>query len=815
MRQPLFNKGESMLSADLHVHSVYSKRPAEWFLQKLGTRESYTGIQEAYDQAKQKGMTFVTLTDHNSIEGIQRLIEKYPDECFMGVETTTYFPENNCKIHILLFDFTEEQFRQINDIRQNVYELRDYIRTEDIAYSVAHATYNINSRLSIDVIEKLLVLFDCFETLNGSHNPMYNEVWHMVLESLTPGHIHRLAEKHAIEPWGYNSWVKGCTGGSDDHAGVFIGSTYTQAACSSKAEFIRKIREKKTAARGHGHDFKAKAFALYKIVCEFSRERTRKHSNGIWDFFNKIFLGGEPVSWWKRFSIKRMKKSGNARDRILTEFIEESIDITDRGASLPVSEKINRTYNSIARLSDGFFSNIMSSLGKNISEGDTSALVRDVSAMLPCMFLSVPFFSTLKHFFLDRDLVEDLKVQFDLQRHPFEQRILWFSDTINELNGVTGTIKKMMRSAYSTGLPVDCVVCTEKLEKERNLPPNVINLPCVHTFVPEFYESYKLHFPSLLKSLEVIYNENPSKIIISTPGPLGLLGMAAARLLGIPCTGVYHTDLVCVTDLVIGDESVSEAVNMYVRWFYSHVDEILVPTREYMDILDARGYERSKMRLMRRGFEKETPAPDDPSADMIMHTYSVPEGTTLLWAGRVSHDKNIRFLVDIYDRVIQRRKDVNLIIAGDGPSFTELQTLLKPYDRAVLTGRIDQRELFCLYSKADLFVFPSIMDTFGMVILEAQACGLPVLVTDRGGPQELIVRGETGYVLPADDLDAWVEKTVNIIDLKKNHPEQYVEMRDKARQIQDKYGTWHEALLVNAGLTRETGTPEDELVAVH
>jgi hypothetical protein len=74
--------------------------------------------------------------------------------------------------------------------------------------------------------------------------------------------------------------------------------------------------------------------------------------------------------------------------------------------------------------------------------------------------------------------------------------------------------------------------------------------------------------------------------------------------------------------------------------------------------------------------------------------------------------------------------------------------------------------------------------------------------------------GETGFVLPVDDADSWVEKTIEIIDMKKNRPELYIEMREKARLTRKQYGTWYEALLKNAGLAQEVEEPENELAAV-
>jgi len=129
-----------MAKADLHVHSRYSEHPSEWFLQRLGAGESYTEPDTIYNLAKSRRMDFVTITDHNRIDGVQILMEKYPDEVFMGVEATAYFPEDGCKVHILIYDFTPEQFDEIQRLRTNIYQLRDFIIANHLPYSLAHAT---------------------------------------------------------------------------------------------------------------------------------------------------------------------------------------------------------------------------------------------------------------------------------------------------------------------------------------------------------------------------------------------------------------------------------------------------------------------------------------------------------------------------------------------------------------------------------------------------------------------------------------------------------------------------------------------------
>ena len=189
-----------MSKSDLHVHSIYSERPSDWFLQRLGAQESYTDPETIYRKAKENGMTYVTITDHNRIDGALLLKKNHPEDTFVSMEATTYFPEDGCKIHILLYDITEEQFLIIQELRKNIYDLRRYIIDENIAYSLAHATYSVNNKLTLDHIEKLILLFDVFEVINGARSKRSNNLWHTVLTGLTPEIINDLKIKHNIDP---------------------------------------------------------------------------------------------------------------------------------------------------------------------------------------------------------------------------------------------------------------------------------------------------------------------------------------------------------------------------------------------------------------------------------------------------------------------------------------------------------------------------------------------------------------------------------------------------------------------------------------
>jgi glycosyltransferase involved in cell wall biosynthesis len=141
----------------------------------------------------------------------------------------------------------------------------------------------------------------------------------------------------------------------------------------------------------------------------------------------------------------------------------------------------------------------------------------------------------------------------------------------------------------------------------------------------------------------------------------------------------------------------------------------------------------------------------------------IKETHKLFYAGRVSVEKNLPFLADAFKRLCQDRSDVALVIAGDGPYLPTMKKALAGLAVYFLGNQNDQ-QLPALYASSDLFVFPSKTDTLGQVVIEAQASGLPVLVSNHGGPQEVMDDGITGYVLPTENVSVWVAAINELLD---------------------------------------------------
>lgn len=782
-----------MAKADLHVHSRFSARPSEWFLQRLGTRESYTTPDKAYGDAKSRGMNFVTITDHNEIAGSLILKEKYPESVFTGTELTTYFPEDGCKIHLLVYGITEEQFCVLDKLRPDIYQLRDYIKEQQLAHSVAHATYDINHKLTFAHLEKLILLFDIFEGINGSRSKLANIRLMNTLSLLTPDRIYDLYRRYKIEPFSQDSWIKGITGGSDDHGGLFIGNTYTAGHGETVEEFVETIKNKQTFACGRHNDFRGLAFAIYKVAYDFSRTRSGTWPTSMFNAVNALIFDQDSLGFRNRIVLQKMKRSKTAREDSIKKALLDLVNAFQKNKNLKVETKLSMVYDRIADIADSFFVNFITGLEKDLKNSDLIGMIRTVSTSIPGIFLSLPFFTAFNELHRSRNILSELSSTYETPTAS-EKKILWFSDTINDLNGVAETLKKLGWITFERNLPLTIAACVLDEDRRGNLPPNMINLPCIHTYNPSYFDSYTLRVPSALKSLKMIYDQDPDEIYISTPGPVGMLGLLAAQLLHVPCHVVYHTDFTRQAQQIIGDETVSRIVEDATRWFHCRADFIHVPTRQYMDLLEQRNFDRKKMHLFHRGIEKDVFTPQAAEKDFLRKKYGVESGITLLYAGRISKEKNLDFLADVYDQLVKKYDRLNLVMAGDGPYMKEFQQKMSNYPRAHLLGRIDRKELAAIYSNADCFVFPSTTDTFGMVILEAQACGLPAVVSDFGGPQEIVINGKTGYIANTNNSGDWVRKISMLVDTIRNKPEEYRQMRSNAHQNIETTYSWDTVL---------------------
>jgi len=203
------------------------------------------------------------------------------------------------------------------------------------------------------------------------------------------------------------------------------------------------------------------------------------------------------------------------------------------------------------------------------------------------------------------------------------------------------------------------------------------------------------------------------------------------------------------------------------RGFYTGLQRVFSRSEEYVAALRDLGIRDERIVALRPGVETATFRPDfrDNSVWRTVEGART-ESVKSLYCGRVSTEKNLPLLVEAWGAAHNRLADLGidsqLIVVGGGPYLDRMKALLDN-GSAAFAGYRHGAELSALYASSDLFAFPSATDTLGQVVLEAQASGVPVLVTDQGGPRQVVDDGATGIVLSAVDAGAWSDAIVELL----------------------------------------------------
>src|SRR5437667_3106115 len=261
-----------MSKCDLHIHSRFSARSEEWLFRRFDFPDSYSDPRELHRQLLEREMDFVTITDHDTIDGCLE-IRDLPNT-FISEQVTTYFPQDPCKIHILAWGITEKQHDDIVIIRDNIFALQKYLQSANIAHAVAHPLYSVNGKLQASHLERLILLFKHFEGLNGLRDALLSELAMKLLGNLTPEKVDEFANRHDLAPTHSEPWKKILIGGSDDHGGKFMASAFTETPkAKTPAEFLAHISAGRCQPKGRAGTPLALSHGFYNTLSGFIQER--------------------------------------------------------------------------------------------------------------------------------------------------------------------------------------------------------------------------------------------------------------------------------------------------------------------------------------------------------------------------------------------------------------------------------------------------------------------------------------------------------------------------------------------------------------
>ncbi|MGM0418488.1 MAG: glycosyltransferase [Thermodesulfobacteriota bacterium] len=749
---------------DMHVHSKYSYRPASWILKKIGCAESYTDPFYIYKNLKEMGMDFVTITDHNTIQGCLD-IAHLPDT-FISEEVTTYFPEDGCKLHVLVYDITEKDHEVISSIRQNVFDLVDYLNEKNIVHSIAHPMFSINGKLEDHHFHRMLLLFKNFE-LNGAKDNLQNQIIQKLTKTLTKEKIEELSNKYSIKPRGKNPWVKVLTSGSDDHSSLYMGYSFTETKkAENPRDFLTKVNSGYSRLTTQNSRPETLAHNLYSILYQFY-DVTFNINEWINDPDITGFLKSTLLPHNHEYRVNSNKEEASSKSEnnfnnkgsgVPQKVLEAAKSIINYNPELKKwAENPSKSSEERGKVLHKFVNDITDLIVhkfaddflNKMTKADLFYLFTAVSSSASLYMMMSPYFIAYYLFSRDRGFcikcMEDFNIKFEDKSFQ-ETKIAVFTDTFNEINGVASAVRSQIQAAKQTEKPMTLITCDPDQKKEKNIEPFS---PIGEFNMPE-YPELKIYYPPFLKLLNFCWEENFTHIHAETPGAMGLTALAVSNLLNISFYGTYHTSLPQTVGSITGDNQLEDLLWKYMIWFYNKMDKIFSPSSVTANELVEKGIPEKKIIVHPWGVDTEKFNPVKKNG-FFKRNYDIDDSVIkLLYVGRVSKEKNLHIFESVMRKITQTRDDVCLIVIGDGPYLEEMKN--SSADLPVLfTGYMAGEELSEAYASADIFVFPSTVDTMGNVVMEAQASGIPVVITDKGGPSENIISDKTGIIVSSDE----------------------------------------------------------------
>lgn len=271
------------------------------------------------------------------------------------------------------------------------------------------------------------------------------------------------------------------------------------------------------------------------------------------------------------------------------------------------------------------------------------------------------------------------------------------------------------------------------------------------------YESLKMGLPAKAALTRLWTRQRPDVVQIATEGPLGWSALAAANKLRLPVASDFHTNFHSYSNHY-GFGLLRRAIVAYLRKFHNKAAVTLVPTEGIRRELLAHGYEN--IEIIGRGVDTRLFHPARRDAALRARWGVNDDETVVLYVGRLAAEKNLALVFDAFDAMRETHPAARLVLVGEGPERAGWQT--KRPD-AIFCGTRVGEALAAHYASSDVFLFPSLTETWGNVTVEAMASGLAVVAYDCAAAEEIIRHGETGLKAPPEDEAAFIAQAVALV----------------------------------------------------
>jgi glycosyltransferase involved in cell wall biosynthesis len=328
-----------------------------------------------------------------------------------------------------------------------------------------------------------------------------------------------------------------------------------------------------------------------------------------------------------------------------------------------------------------------------------------------------------------------------------------------EINGVARTVGLMVDALLARGHQVELIRPRQSSDADRSPSTNRLGFDerLTRGFPIPKYPELQLGFAGAGRLIKAWRERRPDVVHLVTEGPLGWSALRAARRLGIPVVSDFHTNF-HEYSRHYGFGWVAGLVTGYLRALHNRTDCTFVPTHEMRDRLHALGFRA--LAVVGRGIDTELFSPAKRSAELRRSWHCENDTPVVLYVGRLAAEKNLRLFVESVRAARWQRPDLRVVIVGDGPMGRNLRAENPDF---LFAGMRTGEDLAAHYASADLFVFPSLSETFGNVTMEALASGLAVVAFDYAAAREHMVHGHNGLVALCDDPIAFRRHTQRLV----------------------------------------------------
>lgn len=382
------------------------------------------------------------------------------------------------------------------------------------------------------------------------------------------------------------------------------------------------------------------------------------------------------------------------------------------------------------------------------------------------------------------------------KKHPADDvRILFYSDNLDETNGIANNLRNVIPYMRAHGMHAFLAG-----NAFNTRPCGVVEngycilLPRLFSMEQLGYANSELAIPRVGPVLRLLKRYPVDLIEFETPSPGAWLVCFCAKVAGIKVFSHYRTDVPTYTRTLVKAKWMFHFVLWLMKIFYGMTKPVVSPCKDYAKILTTQlKVPENKVQILPRGLPLEKFSPAMRGKGVWEKYNGATEAiqnenrkVRFSFIGRISKEKNLEFLNGVWKKFAEKHNDVELMYVGYGWYLEEIKKFFEGDNSVHFAGEQGGETLASLYADSDFFLFPSVTDTFGNVVVEAMSTGTPAIVSNYGGPHDIVMDEAAGRILPIDE-DAWLNALEDARKLYLEQPEVYAKMREVAHERSLKY----------------------------